>query len=105
MGKAVSPVLPGFEHLEVRVAKKQEEYETLPMLPLNDEYQNVLTRWQFTPDELAFILEHGYCYVYTMTFGNKIQPMYVSGEEVQFGAASNTTKPGAGDPKSNGGHS
>ena len=96
MAKAVSPVLAGLEHLEVKVAEDQPQYETLPMLPLLDEAGNILTRWEFTPEEVKFILEHGYVYVYTMTFGNKIQPMYVSGEEVHLGNREGLT-PRTGD--------
>jgi hypothetical protein len=104
MAAAVSPVIPGFEHLEIPVAEDQEEYETLPMLPLNDKNQNILTRWKFTPEELEFIAKNGYVHVYTMTFGHKIQPMYVSAEEIKLGTRSKDdegSRTGAGD---NGSH-
>lgn len=93
MARAVSPVIPGFETMEVHAAKNQPQYETLPYLPLLDEGQNVLTRWEFSPEEVALIVEKGYCYVYTMTFGQSIQPMYVVAEEMKLGVKSLEAKP------------
>ena len=48
--RAVSPVKPGFEDLEIKVAEHQPQYLTLPALPCGAGV--LLTRWEFEEGEL-----------------------------------------------------
>lgn len=81
--KPISPIIPGYEDLEVRIAEDQDEYETLPALPL-DHGQRILTRWRLTWRERFTALFNGDIYLHVWTFGNPIQPLFMEVDEPQL---------------------
>jgi hypothetical protein len=83
--KSISPVVPGFEHLEIVVAKNQPEYEPLPALPVDDA-QKIITRWRFSWRERLQVLFRGDLYLWVWTFRRPVQPVFleVSKPDVEF---------------------
>lgn len=75
--KPVSPVVEGFQSLEVVFAKDQPEYLPLPALPVNssDETGTVVTRWKLTWKERFRVLFGGDLYLWMLTFGKPLQPV------------------------------
>jgi hypothetical protein len=77
----VSPVLIGYENnpLEKRVAENQPQFQTLPALPINSDLPGtILTRWVISDEELEVLKETRSVYLYVSTFGNPLQPVYLT---------------------------
>jgi hypothetical protein len=72
--KSMSPVVPGFEHLEIVLAKDQPEYAPLPALPVDDS-QKLITRWRLSWRERLQILVRGDLYLWIWTFRQRVQPV------------------------------
>lgn len=85
MAIPVSPVVDGFQHLEVRVAENQPQYNVLPSLPIDDDMGTLLTRWELTEEEIAYIVKHRCLYIWLATFGEPIQPLRVTAEDLKIG--------------------
>lgn len=75
--KPVSPVIPGKNYPEVNVAERQEEYKTLPGIYLEDG-NILLSRWEFTEEEMKQVIENKYIYLYLYTFGRAVSPVLLS---------------------------
>lgn len=73
----ISPIVKGFEHLEVVFAKNQPEYIPLPALPVDDS-QRIITRWKLTWKERVAILFGRHIFLWVSTFGNKLQPVMLT---------------------------
>ncbi|QQS33529.1 MAG: hypothetical protein IPM50_02795 [Acidobacteriota bacterium] len=80
--KPVSPIVKGCEDHEIRIAENQDEYETLPALPV-DHGQRILTRWSLTWRERLTLLFKGNVYLHVWTFGRPIQPLYMEVDELR----------------------
>ena len=80
--KAASPVVPGRELPEIKLAEHQEQYETLPIVELGEGV--VLSRFELNDDEIKFVREHGYLYLYTWTFGRSFQPVRIEAQHPNF---------------------
>jgi len=72
--RSISPVVPGFEHLEIVLAKNQPEFDPLPALPVDDA-QKVITRWRFSWRERLQVLFRGDLYLWIWTFQRPVQPV------------------------------
>lgn len=78
--KPISPVLRGLEQHEVKCAEHQDEYETLPLLPI-DGGQRVLSRWHLSWRERLVVLFNGSIYLHIFTFNNPVQPVLLEVDE------------------------
>ncbi|HEX8177877.1 MAG TPA: hypothetical protein VF543_22500 [Pyrinomonadaceae bacterium] len=98
MAEPESPVIPGEEHNEIKVAEGQAQYMTMPslrvlpseqasLLPLiglwYEQHGIILTRWRLTDEERARVAETGDVYVWLWTRGEAIQPVVLTFEEPQ----------------------
>lgn len=72
--KAVSPVIPGNEADEIKVAEHQEEYNTLPVL-YSDDGQQCTSRWELSEEEVAEIIRSRSIFLTMLTFGQPLQPV------------------------------
>lgn len=81
--KAVSPVIPGENHKEIRIAEHQTQYETLPAIPVNDNNQMVC-RFELTESEIEKIKKTKSIFVILCTFGNKVQPIFITTEKPEI---------------------
>lgn len=77
--KPQSPVIPGLEKYEIKIAEHQEEYQTLPALKLPD--NSVVTRWRLTWSERLAVLFGGNIFLSIWTFGQPLQPVYLEVHE------------------------
>ena len=75
--KAVSPIVPGLELNEIKVAEHQDEYNTLPVLRTADR-QGCISRWELTDDELETIKHTRCLYLVMLNFGQPLQPVQLS---------------------------
>lgn len=73
--KPISPVVKGFEDLEVVFAKDQPEYLPLPALPSGDQ---VITHWRLSWSERLRALIKGDLYLTLLTFRRPLQPISLS---------------------------
>lgn len=72
----VSPVVQGFEELEVIFAKDQPEYLPLPALCRSDSPDlPVTSRWRLTPAEREKIAGGADIVLTLLTFGDPLQPI------------------------------
>lgn len=78
--KAVSPVIPGKNHKEIKVAEHQPEYETLPCIPVNNGNQ-IVARFKLSEGEIEEIIKTKSVYVILSTFGKQIQPFFITTEK------------------------
>lgn len=78
--KPVSPVIPGLEDYEVKIAENQDEYETLPALPVDDGRQ-IVTRWRLSFRERIVALINGNIYLHNYTFRQPLQPVFLEVDE------------------------
>ena len=81
--KPVSPVVPGFEDLEVRVGEGQPEYIPVPTLIEGSDERRFISRWEFSEDERKLIAAGGSLIFHQLTFGEKFQPIAMYIEPVQ----------------------
>jgi hypothetical protein len=74
---AVTPVVPGFGHLEVVYAKDQPEYLPLPVLPVDDGggQNRIVSRWKLTWQGRLRVLFGGSVYLWVSTFKQPLQPV------------------------------
>lgn len=73
--KPVSPVIPGYEGLEIILAKDQPQYEPLPVLVLCDPEQSMVSRWRLDDEERAAIAAGKDLLLFQFTFGKPFQPV------------------------------
>jgi hypothetical protein len=76
--KPVSPVIPGFEDLEVNIAKDQPEYLPLPSIVTMD--GEVISRWELTQEEADEVARTRSVWTRQATFCKPVQPMLLSVE-------------------------
>lgn len=78
--RAVAPRVPGLEDEEVQLAQDQAEYLETPALPVafSDGSMGILTRWRFSPEELALLAGGADLFLLTMTFGKPFQPVLLT---------------------------
>ena len=91
--KPISPVIPGLEPFEIKIAEDQPEYETLPALKLHD--GTLVTRWRLTWRERLVALFNGDIYLHVWTFGKPLQPVYLEVDEPAIIVTSNPTQEAA----------
>lgn len=77
--KPISPIVPGLEEHEIRIAEDQPEYETLPVLKLAEGV--IITRWRLTLRERLVALFNGDIYLWIHTFGKPLQPIRLDVDE------------------------
>ena len=75
-----------FPGVNVRIAEDQPEYTTLPAqvgvlpVPMPDGTEGQALAMtccaKLTPEELAFVNEHGFLYLTILTFGEPLQPIH-----------------------------
>ena len=71
----ITPIIPGLEKQEIKIAEGQDEYQTLPALKLSD--GTIITRWRLTWRERLITLFNGDIYLSVLTFGQPLQPLYL----------------------------
>jgi len=76
--KPVSPVIPNGNFIEINVAENQDEYQTLPSIPLPE--GNILCRWHMTDEERKIVAETGDIYLIQKTGGEFVTPMILQVE-------------------------
>lgn len=81
--KAVSPVIPGENWREVKIAEHQDEFATVPAIPLNNGGQ-LLSRWELTDEEITTIIKTRSIYFYQWTGGRPMQPVCLTTERPQL---------------------
>jgi hypothetical protein len=73
--KPVSPVIRGYEHLEVQVGEGQPEYIPIPTIVsrnMNVEGERrFISRWEFTPEERKLIANGGTIVFHQLVFGEE----------------------------------
>ena len=75
----ISPVIPGLEPYEIKIAESQDEYGTLPALPVDN--QRIITHWRLTWRERLTILFNGSLYLHVWTFNSPLQPLFLEVDE------------------------
>jgi hypothetical protein len=95
--KAVSPVIPGHEANEIKIAESQEQYETLPALliggppdarryvPSLRDSDTILARFELSEEEVARLVETRTLYYYQNNFGRPMQPVIITTEPPEAG--------------------
>lgn len=73
--KPVSPVIPGSNLSEIRIAEHQAQYETLPAIECEGREGVMLSRWELTDEEIERIKETRSIYLYVWTFNRPMQPV------------------------------
>jgi hypothetical protein len=86
---AVSPVIPGEDWKEVKIAEHQDEYATLPAIPLNHG-GCLLSRWELSDEDIERIKETRSIWFYQWTMNQPMQPVSLTTEKPQLKALSNT---------------
>lgn len=79
MAEPKSPVLQGFNQHEQEIAKHQPQYKTLPALPLHDEMDTIVTRWELSDEEVNEVIVTRSIYVLIARMGKPLSPMNVEG--------------------------
>lgn len=70
--------IPGLESAEIALAKDQDEFVTLPALPIvTHEGFGLLTRWRPTEDERDQIAHGADVWLQTLTAGQPFQPVII----------------------------
>jgi hypothetical protein len=72
--KPVSPVIPGLEFAEIKIAEDQDEYGTLPALSI-DNGERIVTRWTLSWRERLRVIFKGNIYLHVWRFGQPLQPV------------------------------
>lgn len=70
-----------FEGANIVYGAKQPEYIPLPAEYRGGKSGEILTCWELTPEELQRIQETGKIWVGVLTFGQPLQPLYLSVEK------------------------
>lgn len=78
--KPQSPVIPGLEEYEVKIAESQDEYGTLPALFVNGD-EHIVTRWHLTWRERIVAFINGDIYLSIWRFGRPVQPVMMDVDE------------------------
>lgn len=60
------------------IGENQPEYEPLPAILIDKETGCLVTRWQFTPEELIMVAVNGVLDLKVMTFNRPLQAMLVA---------------------------
>lgn len=89
----ISPVVPGLEEHEIKIAESQDEYGTLPALPVDGHY--LVTRWRLTWRERLTALVNGDIYLFIWNFGGAVQPVQLAIDEPQLTLKPSTVIPDA----------
>jgi hypothetical protein len=81
--KPVSPIVKGFEDLEMVLGKIQTQYQPLPVLWCRDSTGTVISRWKLTWAERIRLFVRGELYLRQLTFSStpvsgKFQPQLPS---------------------------
>ncbi len=76
--KPVSPVVPGLEEFEFKLAENQPHYDPLPTLMIEGEEKRFMSRWEFSDDDRRLIAEGGCLILQQLTFGHPFQPVAFS---------------------------
>lgn len=87
-----SPVVPGLEEHEVKIAEDQDEYGTLPALPLLAEGR-VITRWRLSLKERLTALFNGNVYLHVWTFNGPLQPVLLEVTEPELTVSTEVPQP------------
>ena len=69
------PVIPGVDLPVTIFAENQPEYLPLPAYRFGDAEKTVLSRWKLTWGERLRVLLTGNLWLYSLTFGNPLQPL------------------------------
>ena len=87
--KAVSPVIPGQEQNEIKIAENQPQYETLPALLVGgtkdervyvdslDQAEYFISRFELTDEEVAAIVKTRSLLFFQYNFGQLVQPFLI----------------------------
>lgn len=67
-----------FDGANVVFGAKQPEYIPLPAEYRGGKSGEILTCWELTPDELKRVQETGKLWLGVLTFGQPLQPVYLS---------------------------
>lgn len=78
MMEAISPVIEGLEHEEIRVAEHQPEYRTLPMLRGEDGYG--ICKFHVSDKDLVNITKTRSIYVYMLVGDGSVIPIILQTE-------------------------
>ena len=70
-----------FDGANIVYGAKQPEYIPLPAEYRGGKSGEILTCWELSPEELQRIQETGKIWVGVLTFGQPLQPLYVSVEK------------------------
>lgn len=73
--KAVSPVMPGSEAIEIVLGKHQPEYTPLPAVYLDTRACTMITRFRFSDEEKAAIADGADIVLQQLTFRQPFQPV------------------------------
>lgn len=92
--KPVSPVIPGLDLPEVKIAEHQEEYETLPAVRLDT--GEVVSRWNLTWRERLRVLFAGNVYLWSWPFDQPLQLVLLQTERPHLLVVERHTPPPAG---------
>ncbi len=76
----VSPVIPALKHLEIVIARDQDEYQNLPALPI-DGGERIITRWRLSWRERLIALVNGNIYLSVWRFRQPLQPVMLDVNE------------------------
>lgn len=80
-----SPVLPGEDWSEVKIAEHQDEFVTVPTIPLNHG-TCLLSRWELSEEDMERIKESRCIYFYQWTGGKPMQPVSLTTDRPQLRA-------------------
>jgi hypothetical protein len=70
--KPVSPVIPHTDDLEIVYARRQQQYQPLPVIRTE---RLMMSRWQLTDEERQHIANGGDLFICCIHFGNGLQPI------------------------------
>jgi hypothetical protein len=73
--KAVSPVMPGSEEIEVVLGKNQPQYMPLPVVYCDSPALPMVSRWRLDDEERAKIAAGADIVLQQLTFRKKFQPV------------------------------
>lgn len=83
--KAVSPVVPGREAMELIFAKDQRQFLPLPALAVEDGSPGrIVTRWELTEEDRQRLAAGGSIYVWITTYHQPLQPLAVTTYAPEF---------------------